>query len=102
MGFWSLPCFASVVAVVFVLGTDPSVISLMGVLGFSSHFRVRLCYSLKLKFHCFDNEVQSLPMWEKKHDKFTRCSKCFKLPGEKLPPLEYLASMIHQAAYPLI
>jgi hypothetical protein len=46
--FWSLLCFALVVEVVDVFGTDPSVISFMGVLGYVSRFRVQFCYSLKL------------------------------------------------------
>ena len=35
-------------AVVFVHGIDPSVISFMDVLGFVSRFRLRSCYLLKL------------------------------------------------------
>ena len=46
--FWSLLRFALVIAVVDVLGTDPSVISFMGVLGFVSRFRDQFCYLLKL------------------------------------------------------
>jgi hypothetical protein len=46
--FWSLLHFTSVVAVVSILGADPSVINFMGMLGLVSRFHIHLCYSLKL------------------------------------------------------